>query len=296
MMANQNFNSTYPTIHRHSKNVLIFFQIISFLTFCAVLHPVFRNRLLLGSTINLLAFILPASCLLLILVGMVTGVIIRMKSRRTMMISNGICFLSLLIVLGLTFTVYKAIGDSSQESFQKEFLKVLENPGPKAIKTLHKFQQTTQCCGVPLIHGTPWNQTSIAPTSPWASWYYYTMLDEDYIVEARRLFTLPWSCCSDQDANCEHLAFERISIKPSSKDVIIDELAEIEHRLKKARKSEDARGSVNEKTCEPPAKVLLVNVPGQLMMVAGGFALITLISIGFDAVFIWKLGQMHLNS
>ncbi|EGT41383.1 hypothetical protein CAEBREN_31964 [Caenorhabditis brenneri] len=255
MMANQNFNSTYPTIHRHSKNVLIFFQIISFLTFCAVLHPVFRNRLLLGSTINLLAFILPASCLLLILVGMVTGVIIRMKSRRAMMISNGICFLSLLIVLGLTFTVYKAIGDSSQESFQKEFLKVLENPGPKAIKTLHKFQQTTQCCGVPLIHGTPWNQTSIAPTSPWASWYYYTMLDEDYIVEAR------------------------ISIKPSSKDVIIDELAEIEHRLKKARKSEDARGSVNEKTCEPPAKVLLVNVPGQLMMVAGGFVLGLKISV-----------------
>ncbi|KAF1765119.1 hypothetical protein GCK72_005071 [Caenorhabditis remanei] len=188
-----------------------------------------------------------------------------------MIISNAICFLSLIIVLGLTFGIYKSIGNSSAESFQKEFLEVLNAHSEKGLKTLHKFQQSTQCCGVPLSNETVWNQTSISPNSPLASWFYYTMLDEKYIDEARRLFTLPWSCCSDRTLGCEHLAFERVSIKPSSKDVIIDELVEIQHRLRKSKKSEDARQSVNENACEPPEKVLLDGVPTQLFIVGAGF-------------------------
>uniref|UniRef100_A0A1I7V0U9 Cytochrome P450 n=1 Tax=Caenorhabditis tropicalis TaxID=1561998 RepID=A0A1I7V0U9_9PELO len=148
-----------------------------------------------------------------------------------MVIANGISLIFLLVTLGVVFGIYKSIGESSQESFQKEFLKVLENPTPKGLKTLHKFQQFTQCCGVPLPLDVPWNQSSIRLTNPWSSWFYYTILDEEYIPEARRLFTLPWSCCSDQEASCEHLAFERFSIRPSAKEEIIDELVEVEHRL-----------------------------------------------------------------
>ncbi|EFO86399.1 hypothetical protein CRE_01614 [Caenorhabditis remanei] len=246
-MSNQKISAEYLKIHRHSKNVLIFFQIIGSLVFCAVLHPVFRNRLLLGSTTSTLASSLPFSCGFSVLMGMITAIMTRLKSPRAMIISNAICFLSLIIVLGLTFGIYKSIGNSSAESFQKEFLEVLNTHSEKGLKTLHKFQQSTQCCGVPLSNETVWNQTSISPNSPLASWFFYTMLDEEYIDEAR------------------------VSIKPSSKDVIIDELVEIQHRLRKSKKSEDARQSVNENSCEPPEKVLLDGVPTQLFIVGAGF-------------------------
>ena len=51
-----------------------------------------------------------------------------------MIISNAICFLSLIIVLGLTFGIYKSIGNSSAESFQKEFLEVLNTHSEKGLK------------------------------------------------------------------------------------------------------------------------------------------------------------------
>ncbi|UMM16379.1 hypothetical protein L5515_013409 [Caenorhabditis briggsae] len=205
-----------------------------------------------------------------------------------MIISNSINFLGLLLVLGVTFGVYNSISNPTDENFQKEFLSVLESKSEKGMKTLHKYQQATKCCGVPLSSDISWNQTSISLGNPWASWYYYTMLDEDYIDETRRLFTLPWSCCSDRTLECEHLAFERVSIEPSSKNVIIDELVVVEHRLRKARRSEDARQSVYENSCEPPTKILLAGVPMQLLGVGAGFALLTLSAIGLDGFFIWK--------
>ncbi|CAP21936.2 Protein CBG00719 [Caenorhabditis briggsae] len=231
----------------------------------------------------------------------------RQKSLKTMIISNSINFLGLLLVLGVTFGVYNSISNPTDENFQKEFLSVLESKSEKGMKTLHKYQQATKCCGVPLSSDISWNQTSISLGNPWASWYYYTMLDEDYIDETRRLFTLPWSCCSDRTLECEHLAFERfpfskvfplfnppilhhfrVSIEPSSKNVIIDELVVVEHRLRKARRSEDARQSVYENSCEPPTKILLAGVPMQLLGVGAGFALLTLSAIGLDGFFIWK--------
>ncbi|CAA91311.3 uncharacterized protein CELE_T05C12.9 [Caenorhabditis elegans] len=280
----------YLKINRHSRNVLIFLQIISVTMLCAILYPVFRTRLLLGST-RILAIALPFSSGFTVLCSLLSNVIIKTKYRLAMTVTLGISVISLVTVIGFTIAVYQSIGSTSEESFQQEFLKVLEQKSEKGMRTLHKFQKITECCGVPLPTSTGWNQSSITPSSPWTSWFYYTLLGDEYIDETRRLFTLPWSCCSDRTLDCEHLAFERVSIKPSSKDVIIDELVEIQHRLRNSRKNEDGRRSVYDNVCESPAKSILGEVPFQLVIISSIFAILSLISIGLDGFFVLIVNQ-----
>ncbi|CAI2323755.1 unnamed protein product [Caenorhabditis sp. 36 PRJEB53466] len=282
-MAQQDLNEKCTKTHRCLINVLILVQICSFLSCYVAVQSIFRKRELLTFTTVILAITLLICTVVSLLISFVTVALSRTNNVKSMLVSGTVLIVIFIVSIGVAVLLQQQ-GATDKSSFENSFLEVLQANSENRL-------QNSQCCGVPLPTETIWNESLLPFSSPWSSWYYYTILNEEYIEEARRLFTLPWSCCSGSTTLCEHLAFERVSIDTTNKDMIIEELAELQRR-DRVDKSHTARETVNYQSCGSSSGVISDGVGPKLIVFQVLFAS-TIILIGAQGLHIWRIISTH---